>query len=70
MAAAIQTLQRVDGAMAFGHLGCDKTGFLEMAIHIAGEDKAAARHALRKLAQYGKALMWRGTAVQLQRRWP
>lgn len=52
--------------MTLGHLVVAKAGFLELAIHVAGEDECPMIHEQGKVAQDGEAFMWEGFPVALQ----
>lgn len=52
--------------MAFIHAGRGKTCLLKVPVHIAGEDEAALRHALRPGMEQAEARVRRGGAVQVE----
>ena len=64
--AALEALQVVDGAMAFVDGRWIEPGFLELPVHVAGEDAAAVVHAGPPAAQDLEARMRLRRAVQLQ----
>jgi hypothetical protein len=64
--ARLQTLKIVNGAMTFINSIRIKTGFLEMAIHIAGKDPATQWHFIRPAIEQRKALMRCGCTVHRQ----
>lgn len=52
--------------MTLGHLVVAKAGFLELAIHVAGEDECPMIHEQGKVAQDGEAFMRKSFPVALQ----
>ena len=64
--ASFQTLQVMNGAVAFVDALRVKPGFLELAIHIAGEHKTALGQSLSNPPQYLKTRVRNGGAVEVQ----
>lgn len=63
-ATAGRALQVMDGAMDFADLIGSETGFLELAIDVAGEGAEPVPHVFRQIAEQGEAGVRRGLPVE------